>query len=155
MLLPSPPLPPVPDDTAQIARAAFRRGNPYVLLRDKLGTVFADADFAGLPQARPARLRAVATCTRHAYAVPPGLSDRQAADAVRGRIDWKYVLALDLADASFDFSVLCEFRGRLLQHGATERLLGSLLNAARGRGFEGPWPPAHGQHARASSKPRF
>jgi len=31
-LRPQPPLPPVPDDTARIARAAFRRGNPYVLL---------------------------------------------------------------------------------------------------------------------------
>jgi hypothetical protein len=45
---PSQPLPPVPEDTARIARAAFRRGNPYVLLRDKLGAVFADADFADL-----------------------------------------------------------------------------------------------------------
>jgi transposase len=42
------PLPPVPDDTARIARAAFRRGNPYVLLRDRLGAVFDDADFADL-----------------------------------------------------------------------------------------------------------
>ncbi len=64
-----------------------------------------------------------------------GLSDRQAADAVRGRIDWKYLLALDLADASFDFSVLCEFRGRLLQHEATERLLARLLDAAREGGL--------------------
>ncbi len=43
MSLPSQPLPSVPDDTARIARAAFRRGNPYVLLRDKLGAVFANA----------------------------------------------------------------------------------------------------------------
>jgi transposase len=64
-----------------------------------------------------------------------GLSDRQAADAVRGRIDWKYLLALDLADAGFDFSVLCEFRGRLLQHAAAERLLARLLDAARGGGL--------------------
>ena len=42
------PLPPVPDDTARYARAAFRRGNPYVLLHDRLGAVFADADFADL-----------------------------------------------------------------------------------------------------------
>lgn len=42
------PLPPVPEDTARIARAAFRRGNPYVLLRDRLGVVFVDADFADL-----------------------------------------------------------------------------------------------------------
>jgi hypothetical protein len=48
MSLPSQPLLPVPDDTARIARGAFRRGIPYVLLKDKLGAVFADADFAGL-----------------------------------------------------------------------------------------------------------
>lgn len=48
MSLPSQPLLSVPDDTARIARAAFRRGNLYVLLRDKLGAVFADADFADL-----------------------------------------------------------------------------------------------------------
>ena len=63
------------------------------------------------------------------------LSDRQAADAVRGRIDWKYLLALDLADAGFDFSILCEFRARLLQHVATERLLARLLDAAREGGL--------------------
>ena len=136
MLLPSQPLPPVPDDTARIARAAFRRGNPYVLLRDKLGSVFADADFAdlypklGQPAYAPWRLALVTLMQFR-----EGLSDRQAADAVRGRIDWKYVLALDLADAGFDFSVLCEFRGRLLQHGATERLLGRLLDAAREAGL--------------------
>lgn len=136
MSLPSQPLPSVPDDTARIARAAFRRGNPYVLLRDKLGAVFADADFAdlypklGQPAYAPWRLALVTLMQFR-----EGLSDRQAADAVRGRIDWKYLLALDLADAGFDFSVLCEFRGRLLQHAATERLLAHLLDAAREGGL--------------------
>jgi IS5 family transposase len=64
-----------------------------------------------------------------------GLSDRQAAEAVRSRIDWQYWLALELADAGFDVSVLCEFRARLLQHGATERLLARLLDAAREGGL--------------------
>jgi len=136
MLLPSQPLPSVPDDTARIARAAFRRGNPYVLLRDKLGAVFADADFAdlypklGQPAYAPWRLALVTLMQFR-----EGLSDRQAADAVRGRIDWKYLLALDLADAGFDFSILCEFRARLLQHVATERLLIRLLDAAREGGL--------------------
>ena len=39
---------PVPDDTARVARAAFRRGNPCLLLRDQLGAVFDDAGFADL-----------------------------------------------------------------------------------------------------------
>jgi len=136
MSLLSQPLPSVPDDTVRIACAAFRRGNPYVLLKDKLGAVFADADFAdlypklGQPAYAPWRLALVTLMQFR-----DGLSDRQAADAVRGRIDWKYLLALDLADAGFDFSVLCEFRGRLLQHEATERLLARLLDAARDGGL--------------------
>jgi transposase len=135
-LRPQPPLPPVPEDTARVARAAFRRGNPCLLLRDRLGAVFADADFAdlypalGQPAYAPWRLALVTLLQFR-----EGLSDRQAAEAVRGRIDWKYLLALDLADAGFDFSVLCEFRGRLLQHEAAERLLARVLDAAREGGL--------------------
>jgi transposase len=43
------------------------------------------------------------------------LSDRQAAEAVRARIDWKYALSLPLNDSGFHYSVLSEFRDRLLQ----------------------------------------
>jgi IS5 family transposase len=42
-----------------------------------------------------------------------GLSDRQAADAVRSRIDWKSALSLELSDPGFDRTVLSEFRTRL------------------------------------------
>ena len=135
-LRPQQPLPPVPDDTARIARAAFRRGNPYMLLRDRLGAVFDDVGFAdlypalGQPAYAPWRLALVTLMQFR-----EGLSDRQAAEAVRGRIDWKYLLALDLTDAGFDHSVLCELRGRLLQHGATERLLERVLDAARNDGL--------------------
>jgi transposase len=94
-------LPPVPDDTARIARAAFRRGNPYLLLRERLGAVFDDADFAALyprrgqPAYAPWRL-ALLTLLQFRK----GLSDRQAAEVVRARIDWTYLLSLDLDDAS-------------------------------------------------------
>src|SRR5262249_26312517 len=60
-----------------------------------------------------------------------GLSDRRAADAVRARIDWKYLLGLELTDAGFDASVLCEFRARLLAGGAGERLLERLLGRCK------------------------
>ena len=109
------PVPPVPDDTARIARAAFPRGNPYLLLGDRLGPVFDDAGLAdlfprrGQPAYTPWRLSLVTLLQFR-----EGLSDRQAAEAVRARIDWKYLLALELADAGFDHSVLCEFRARLL-----------------------------------------
>src|SRR5947207_14450725 len=57
-----------------------------------------------------------------------GLSDRQAADAVRGRLDWKYLLGLELSDPGFDHTVLVEFRQRLL-NGKHELLLFDLLLA--------------------------
>src|SRR5689334_20765153 len=64
-----------------------------------------------------------------------GLSDRQAAEAVRGRIDWKYALSLELTDAGFDASVLSEFRSRLVAHGASERLLEVLVGQFKERGL--------------------
>src|SRR5829696_1827910 len=130
------PVPPVPDDTARIARAAFPRGNPYLLLRDRLGPVFDDAGFAdlyprrGQPAYTPWRLALVTLLQFR-----EGLSDRQAAEAVRARIDWKYVLALELADAGFDHTVLCEFRARLLAGGAAERLLARMLDGAHDAGL--------------------
>ena len=60
-----------------------------------------------------------------------GLSDRAAADAVRGRLDWKYLLCLELDDPGFDHSVLCEFRARLLATSAERRLLEQLLAILR------------------------
>ena len=63
------------------------------------------------------------------------LTDRQAADAVRTRIDWKYVLSLELTNSGFDFSILSEFRGRLLAHGAERRLFDRLLEQFRERGW--------------------
>src|SRR3954454_1101292 len=131
-----PLVPSVPDDTARIARAAFPRGNPYVLLRNRLGPVFDDAGFAdlypqrGQPTYTPWRLALVTL-----QQFREGLSDRQAAEAVRARIDWKYLLALDLADAGFDHTVLCTFRGRLLAGDASERLLARVLDTARDAGL--------------------
>jgi len=135
-LRPQPPLPPVPEDTALIARAAFPRGTPYLLLRDRLGAVFDDVGFAdlypalGQPAYAPWRLALVTLMQFR-----EGLSDRQAAEAVRARIDWKYLLALELADPGFDHSVLCEFRGRLIEQDAAERLLARVLDTAREGGL--------------------
>lgn len=101
----------VPDLTARIARAAFPKGNIYLQLRDKLGTIYEDQQFIdlyaqdGQPAVNPWRL-ALVTVLQFAEGMP----DRQAAEAVRGRIDWKYLLGLEMTDAGFDYSVLCEFR---------------------------------------------
>ena len=135
-LRPQQPIQPVPDDTALVARAACRRGNPCLLLRDQLGAVFDDAGFAdlypkrGQPAYAPWRLALVTLLQFR-----EGLSDRQAADAVRARIDWKYLLALDLADPGFDHSLLCEFRSRLLGGDAIGHLLARVLDAAREGGL--------------------
>src|SRR3954469_14810362 len=126
--------PPAPDDTAHVARLAFPRGNPLMTLRDRLGPVFDDHRFAplfpskGQPAFAPWRL-ALATLLQFAE----GLSDRQAADAVRARLDWKYVLRLEPDDAGFDASVLCEFRGRLAAGEAEWLLFEALLTWCRER----------------------
>lgn len=127
---------PIPDETARVARAAFSQGNTYLRLRDELGTLFADEDFAALyptrgqPAEAPWRL-ALVTVMQFAE----NLSDRQAADAVRARIDWKYALGLELIDPGFDSSVLCEFRTRLVAGAAEQRLLDAVLQRCRERGW--------------------
>jgi transposase len=88
----------IPDDTARVARAAFPKGNRYLTLRDELGVLYEDSVFATLfdtSQGRPAQspgCLALVTVLQ----IAENLSDRQAADAVRARLDWKYLLALEL-----------------------------------------------------------
>lgn len=127
---------PIPADTVRVAEAAFPKRNGYMLMRDKFGELYTDEMFTdlfserGQPAASPARL-ALITIMQFAE----GLSDRQAAEAVRGRIDWKYALGLELTDPGLDASVLCEFRGRLLE-GQVERLLfDTLLTRLREAGL--------------------
>ena len=130
------PIPTIPEETARVAHAVLPQGNVYLQLRDELGTLYEDQDFQdlfpsrGQPAEAPWRL-ALVTIMQYAE----GLTDRQAADAVRTRIDWKYVLSLELTESGFDFSVLSEFRGRLLAHGAERRLFDQLLNRCRERGW--------------------
>lgn len=123
---------PVPEETARIARAAFPKGTIYMAMRDELGAIFEDEDFAhlfprrGQPAMAPWRL-ALVTVMQFAE----GLSDRQAADAVRARIDCKYALSLELDDPGFDASVLSEFRTRLLEGGSERLLFDHLLERFR------------------------
>src|SRR5947209_17469727 len=102
---------PVPEETARIARSAYPKGNVYMHMRDELGTIYEDESFAhlfpnnGQPAEAPWRL-ALITIMQFAE----GLSDRQAADAVRGRFDVKCPLSLDLSVPGFDSSIVCQFR---------------------------------------------
>jgi transposase len=153
MCLRSQPIPPVPDETARVARAAFPNGNTYLQLRDELGTFFVDGDVAALYPARgqpamaPWRLALVTI-----FQFMEDLSDRQAATAVRARIDWTYALGLELTDPGFDSTVLVEFRARLIAGSAEGRLLETILTRCRERG----WLKARGRqrtdatHVRAS-----
>jgi transposase len=136
MSLKAQPIPPVPEATASAARAAFRKGNVYMQMRDELGSIYTDDLFAdlyppdGQPAIAPWRL-ALVTVMQFAE----NLSDRQAAEAVRARIDWKYALSLELSDAGFDYSVLSEFRTRLIEQAAAGRLLEALLGRFKEKGL--------------------
>jgi len=127
----------VPEETARVARAAFPKGNNlYMRMRDHLGSIFDDEQFAALfshtgqPALSPHRL-ALVTIMQFAE----GLSDPQAADAVRTRIDWKYALSLELTDPGFDRSVLSEFRSRLLAGGVEALLFETVLTLFRDLGL--------------------
>jgi len=126
----------IPEQTEQIAQAAFPKGNPYMAMRDAMGPIYTNPDFAhlfpkdGQPAEAPANL-ALATVMQFAE----GLSDEQAATAVRGRLDWKYALALELTDPGFDGSVLSEFRTRLITGNAELLLFETMLTLFRAQGF--------------------
>ncbi|MFE7413715.1 IS1182 family transposase [Streptomyces laurentii] len=126
----------VPAETVRVARAAFAKGSLAIRIRDELGPLLGDEEFAdlfpsrGKPAWSPGRLALVLVLQ-----FVEGLTDRQAAEAVRARIDFKYALGLDLDDPGFDFSVLSEFRDRLVQAEAGRRVLDGILAAAREKGL--------------------
>jgi transposase len=142
MSLKSLPIPPVPEETARVAHAVFPHGNVFMQVRDTLGTIFTDETFAdlfpthGQPAFAPWRLALVTV-----FQFMENLTDRQAADAMRDRLAWKYALSLELTDTGFDHTVLSEFRSRLVEGHAEQRLLDLLLEGCR----EGGWLKAHGR----------
>ena len=127
---------PVPEDTARVARAAFPKGHPSLTFRDALGIIFQDEDVAALfpasgqPGLPPWRLALVTLLPFR-----ENLADRQAVEAVRARIDWTYLLSLELTDPGFDFSVLSECRDRLLAGSAETLLWDKLLARCRTMGL--------------------
>ena len=128
--------PAVPEETRRVAQAAFRKGTLCMRIADALGPVYQDSQFSSLfprrgqPAAAPGRL-ALAVVLQFVE----NLSDREAADAVRGRIDWKYALGLALTDPGFDHTVLSEFRTRLVEGGAELLLLDTLLQRLQEQGL--------------------
>jgi transposase len=128
MSMPLHPIAFIPEETVRVARAAFPRGNIYLTMRDQLGALYQDENFAVLFPKRgrlaEAPWQLALVCV---FQFVEGLSDRQAAEAVRSRIDWKYALSLDLTDPGFDYSLLSKFRARLLAGSAEMILLETML----------------------------
>jgi transposase len=120
---------PIPKLTKEIAKQAFPKDNLYMMMRDRLGTFYTDWDFVdlfptqGQPATCPWRLALITVIQ-----FVEGLTDRQAASAVASRIDWKYALSLELTDKGFNFSVLSEFRTRLIEGGAERQLFDLMLS---------------------------
>jgi transposase len=127
-LRPQPPCS-IPEETYRVAHAAFPKGTLCLRIADDLGDLYRDDQFAelfptrGQPAASPAR-PAWVTVLQYVE----GLSDRQAAEAVRGRIDWKYALALELTDPGFNHTVLSEFRSRLVKGQTERKILDTLVD---------------------------
>jgi transposase len=129
-------LPEIPEETARVARILFPKGNRYMWLRDELGAIYNDEQFISLYRnvgqlaEQPWRL-AVMSIIQYME----NYTDRQVAEAVKTRIDLKYALSLELTDPGCDFSVLSEFRSRLIKGNMEEVFLTSLLSICRERGL--------------------
>lgn len=124
----------IPEETVEIAQAVFPKGNVYMTMRDELGVMYEDSEFAQLfandgQPGLPPGLLGLVTVMQYAE----GLTDRQTAEAVRARIDWKYALSLEIRDSGFHYSVLSEFRDRLIAGGQEAKLLDDMLQQWRER----------------------
>lgn len=127
---------PVPEETARIARAVYRKGNPYMQIRDKYGMIYTDVEFMsmykerGRPGVSPARLAMVVVMQ-----TAENLSDEEAVEAVAGRIDWKYMLGMRIDESSFDASILVDFRKRLQENKPEELLLNKFIQVMKAAGM--------------------
>ncbi len=127
----------IPEETARIALSVFPKGNVYMRMRDNLGHVYTDKEFETLFRVdcgrvgySPGQLALISVMQ-----FAEGLSDCQAAEAVRARIDWKYALGLEITDSGFDYSILSEFRSRLIRGGREEQILQRMLEQFKQKGW--------------------
>lgn len=118
----------MPAELAYLGARLLSADSPYRLIGDQLFGHYADVDFADLyaSEGKPA-ISPVLLAFVTVFQFLEKLSDRQAAEAVRVRLDWKYALHLPLDYAGFDFSVLSEFRDRVVAHEAEARLFDRVL----------------------------
>ena len=134
-LKPKPPRA-MPADIAQLGAKLLRPESPYRLVGDQLYAEYREADFVdlyateGKPGLSPVDLAFVT-----AFQFMENLSDREAVEALRLRLDFKYALHLPLDDEGFDASVLCEFRQRVIAHQAEARLFDAVIGQLKARGL--------------------
>jgi transposase len=130
------PILPIPEETVRVARRAFPKGSMAIRLRDEFGSLYQDQDFQALfPSHGQSGLAPWRLALVTVLQFLENLSDCQAAEAVRARIDWKYALGLELTNPGFHFSVLTEFRARLIAGGAEQFLLDRMLEQFQQRGL--------------------
>ena len=126
----------IPAETKRIALKSLPQGNDYLVLRDKIGVLYEDETFAelferrGQPAESPGLLSLVLVMQ-----FGEGLTDRQAAAAVGSRIDWKYVLGLEIDAPALPHSLLSDFRSRLLTGGQEQHLFDSLVELLKEQGW--------------------
>lgn len=126
----------IPNETRRVAHAAVPEGNLGIRIADALGALYRDDQFTDLfPTRGQSALAPACLALVSVLQYVEDLSDRQAADAVRARIDWKYALGLELTDPGFDHTVLSEFRSRLVGGQREQLLLDALLNRCRELGL--------------------
>ena len=129
-------LPEVPEGTARLAKSLYPKGNKYMWLRDELDAIYEDEQFLALyPESgqyaeQPWRLAMMSVIQ-----YMENYTDRQACEAMKDRIALKYALSLEMDDLGFHFSVLSEFRDRLIEGGLEDAILTKLLDICREKGL--------------------
>jgi transposase len=126
----------MPKELAILGPKLLPPNSPYRLVGQQLYEQYDEAEFVDLycAEGKPA-LSPVLLSFVTAFQYMDSLSDREAAEAVRVRLDWKYALHLSLEYAGFNFSVLSEYRDRVLAHGAEARIFDRLLEQLQGLGL--------------------
>jgi transposase len=127
----------MPSKTAEVAHASFPKGNRYLTMRHELVEQYRDSELAHLFTAPRGRLEEspgiLALVTVMQYA--EGMTDWEAADMVRGKIDWKYALGLPLGDQGFDASILSAFRDRVVPGTVEYQVLEDMVTKLRELGL--------------------
>jgi IS5 family transposase len=111
-------------DAAALCRQLVPAGSVEAFLSDHRRELFPDEMFADLfpsGRGRPS-IPAGVVATVMVLQALEGLSDRDAARALRDRISWKVAAGLALDDPGFDYSVLTYWRTRLRRSDRPERI---------------------------------